>query len=105
VNLKFKKVFGSKRDEVIREWRRLHNKGLNALYFSPNIMWEIKSRRLRWVGNVIRMGERRGTDGGLVGRPEGRRRPRRSRLRWEDNIKMNLYKLVWEHGLDRSSSE
>jgi hypothetical protein len=38
-------IFGSKRDEVTGEWRRLHNEELNDLYTSPNIIWVIKSRR------------------------------------------------------------
>jgi hypothetical protein len=62
-----------KRDEVTGEWRRLHNKELYALYFSPNIIRVIKSRRLRWAGHVARMGQRRGGYRSLVGKPEGRR--------------------------------
>jgi len=46
------KIFGSKRDEIIREWRKLHNKELNDLYSSPNIVRVMKSRRMRWVGHV-----------------------------------------------------
>jgi hypothetical protein len=42
------------------EWRRLHNKDLCALHSSPNIMWVIKSRRLRWAGHAACMGERKG---------------------------------------------
>ena len=42
------------------EWRRLHNKELNDLYSSPNIVRVIKSRRMRWAGHVARMGEERG---------------------------------------------
>jgi hypothetical protein len=52
------RIFGPKRDEVTGEWRRLHHKELYALYFSPNIIRVIKSRRLRWAGHVARMGER-----------------------------------------------
>ena len=53
------RIFGPKRDEVTGEWRKLHNEELNDLYCSPNIFWMIKSRRMRWFGNVVRMGERR----------------------------------------------
>ena len=54
------RIFGPRRDEVTGEWRRLHNKELNDLYSSPNIVRVIKSRRMRWAGNVARMGEERG---------------------------------------------
>jgi hypothetical protein len=66
------RIFGPKRDEVTGEWRRLHNEELNDLYSSPNIIWVIKSRRMRWAGHVVRMREQRGAHGILVGRPEGR---------------------------------
>ena len=55
-----RRIFGPRRDEVTGEWRRLHNEELNDLYSSPNIVWVIKSRRLRWPGHVARMGEERG---------------------------------------------
>jgi len=51
-------IFGHKRDEVGGEWRKLHNEDLNDLYCSPNIIWVIKSRRMRWAGYVTHMGER-----------------------------------------------
>jgi hypothetical protein len=85
-----------KRDEVTGEWRRLHNEELNDLYSSPNIIREIKSRRMRWVGHVARMGEGRGAYRILVGRPEGRRPLGRPRRRWEDDIKMDLQEVGWE---------
>jgi hypothetical protein len=50
-----------------REWRKLHNGELYALYSSLNIIWVIKSRRLRWAGHVARMGEWRGAYRALVG--------------------------------------
>jgi hypothetical protein len=59
-NKALRRIFGPKRDEVTGECRRLHNKELYALYSSPNIIWVIKSRRLRWAGHVACMGERRG---------------------------------------------
>jgi hypothetical protein len=51
-----RRIFGLKRDEVTGEWRQLHNEELNDLYFSPNIVRVIKSRRMRWAGHVARMG-------------------------------------------------
>jgi hypothetical protein len=62
-------IFGPKRQED-RSWRKLHNDELHSLYFSPNIVRVIKSRRMSWVGHVARMGERRGVYRILVGRPE-----------------------------------
>jgi hypothetical protein len=100
-----RKIFGPKRDEVTGEWRRLHKKELYAVYSSPNIIRVMKSRRLRWAGHVARMGERRGAYRALVGRSEGRRPLKRPRLRWEDNIKMDLREVGWGgHGLDQSGS-
>jgi hypothetical protein len=52
-----RRIFGPKRDEVIGEWRQLHNKKFTDLYCSPNIVWVIKSRRLSWAGHVACMGE------------------------------------------------
>jgi hypothetical protein len=53
-----RRIFGPKRDEATGEWRRLRNEELNGLYSSPNIIREIKSRRMRWAGHVARMGAR-----------------------------------------------
>ncbi|KAJ4431753.1 hypothetical protein ANN_20358 [Periplaneta americana] len=58
-NKVLRKIFGAKRDEVTGEWRKLHNTELHALYSSPDIIRNIKSRRLRWAGHVARMGESR----------------------------------------------
>jgi len=68
-----RRTFGSKRDEVIREWRKLHNKELNDLYSPTNIIWVIKSIRMRWAGHVAYMEEWRGAYGVLVGKSEGSR--------------------------------
>ena len=72
-NVVLRRIFGSRRDEVTGEWRRLHNEELNDLYCSPNIVRVIKSRRMRWAGHVARMGEERGAYRVLVGKPEGKR--------------------------------
>ena len=50
------RTFGPKRDEVTGEWKKLHNEELNDLYCSSNIIRVIKSRRMRWVGYVARIG-------------------------------------------------
>jgi hypothetical protein len=58
-NRVLRRIFGSKRDEMTREWRKLHNEELRELYSSPCIIRIIKSRRMRWAGHVARMGEKR----------------------------------------------
>ena len=65
-------VFGSKRVEVTGEWRKLGNEAFNDLYSSPNIVWVIKSRRMRLAGHVASMGKKRGVCRVLVRKPEGK---------------------------------
>jgi len=55
-NRVLRRIFGSRRDEVTGEWRKLHNEELNDLQYSPNIFLVIKSRIMRWAGLVARMG-------------------------------------------------
>jgi hypothetical protein len=78
-----RKIFGSKRDKVTGEWRRLHNEDLYYLQPSPNIIRVIKSRLMRGAGYVARMGERKGAYIVVVGKPEGRRPLGRPRSTWE----------------------
>jgi hypothetical protein len=59
-NRVLRRIVWPKRDEATGKWRRLHNEELNDLYSSPNIIRVIKSKRMRWVGHVARMGEGRG---------------------------------------------
>ena len=82
-NRVLRKIFGSKRDEVTGEWRKLHNVELSDLYSLPNIVRVVKSRRMRWAGHVARMGEGRGVYRVVVGRPEGKIPLESSRHRWE----------------------
>jgi hypothetical protein len=72
---------------------KIHNEELNDLYSSPKIVRTKKSRRIRWAGNVARMGEGRGVYRVLVGKPEGKRPLGRPRRRWEDNITMDLQEV------------
>jgi hypothetical protein len=69
-NRVLRRIFGPKRDEVTGEWRKLHNEELRDLYSSPSIIRIIKSRRMRWVRHVARMGEKRNAYRLLVGEPD-----------------------------------
>jgi hypothetical protein len=57
-NRVLRRIFEPKRDEVTGRWRKLHNEELRNLYSSPSIISMINSRRMRWVGNVARIGRR-----------------------------------------------
>ena len=89
-NRVLRRLFGPKRDEVTGEWRKLHNEELRDLYYLPNIVRVVKSRRMRWAGHVARMGEGIGVYRVLLRKPERKRPLGRLRRRWEDNIKMDL---------------
>jgi hypothetical protein len=85
-----RRIFGPKTDEVTGEWRKLHNEERHILYSSPNIIRQIKSRRMRWAVHVARMGEERNVYRVLMGKPEGKRPLGRPRCRWEDGIRIDL---------------
>jgi len=76
-NMVLRRIFGPRREQVTVEWRRLHNEELNDLYSSPNFVRVIKSRRMRWPGHVVCMGEKRGCIGSCWGN-------RRERANWVD---------------------
>jgi hypothetical protein len=104
-NRVLRRIFGTKKDEVTGDWRRIHNEEFYTLYSLPDVIRVIKLRRLRWVGHVARMWERRGAYRDMVWKPEGRRPLGRLRHKWVGNIKMDLREVHWggggEHGLDR----
>ena len=91
-NRVLRRIFGSKKDGVTGEYRKLYNDELNDLYCSPNIIRVVKSRRMRWVGHVARRvcGRQERCIQGLVDKPKGKRSLGGSRRRWEDNIKLDL---------------
>jgi hypothetical protein len=85
-NRVLKRIFGPKWDEVTAELRKLHSGELRNLYWSPNNIRLINSRRMRSAGHVARMGEGRNVHRVLMGKPEGKRPLERPRRRWEDGI-------------------
>jgi hypothetical protein len=87
------RIFGPKRDEVMGNWRKLHNEELHNLYSSPNIIRMIKSMRMRWAGHVSRMGEKKNAYRILMGNPEGKRPLGKPRHRWVDNIKIDIREI------------
>jgi hypothetical protein len=91
-----RRIFGPKRDEVIRKWRKLHNKGHHDLYSSLNIVLVIKSRIIRWAGHVALMGDGRVVYRVFVRKPEGKRPLGAPRRIWKDNIKIDLQEVSYE---------
>jgi len=75
------------RNKVTGECKTLHNEELYNLHFSPNIIWVIKSRRMRWVAHVACLGKMRGAYRILVGKLEGKRPVGRPKHRLRDKIK------------------
>jgi hypothetical protein len=89
-NRALRRIFGPKREEVTGGWRKLQNEELHNLYSSPSIIRMITSKRMRWEGHVARKGEKRNAYRILVGKPEGKRLVGRPRLRWGNNIEMDV---------------
>jgi hypothetical protein len=94
-NRVLRRIFGPKRDEVTRQWRKLHSGELHNLYSSPDIIRQVKGRRMRWAGHVARMGEGRNMYRILVEKPEGKRPLERPSRRWSDGIKIDLREIGW----------
>jgi hypothetical protein len=94
-NRVLRRIFELKRNEVTREWRKLHNEELHDLYSSPRVIRIIKLSRMRWAGHVARMGEKRNAYRLLLGKPGGKRPLGRPRCTWVDNIRMDLEEVGW----------
>jgi hypothetical protein len=95
-NKVLRKVFGSKRDEVTGEWRKVHNEELHDVYSSPSIITIMKLRRMRFTGHVARMGEKSNAYRLFLGKPAGRRPLGRPRRRWLNNIRIDLVQVGWD---------
>ena len=92
-NKVLRKIFGTKKDEVGWEYRKLHNHELEELYKSPSIVRIIKSRRLRWAGHVARMSEERTARTIFAQKPRSKRPLGRPTRRWKDNVLQDLEEI------------
>jgi hypothetical protein len=92
------KIFGSKWKEVTGEWKRLHNEELYALYPSLNIIRVIRSRRIRWVGHVARMGASKSAHMVLVKRSDEKEH---LTDRSTDCIILKWIFMKWDRGKNR----
>jgi hypothetical protein len=92
-----------KRDDVTGEWKKLHSEELHNVHSSPDIIRQIKSRRMGWAGHVARMGEKRKVYKVLVGKPEGKR-PLGRHVHGRMGSKWLLGRLVGGCGLDSTGS-
>jgi hypothetical protein len=80
-------------------WRKLHNEELHNLYSSPSIVRMIKSRKIRWTGQIARSSEKMNAFNVLVGTPEGKRPLRRPCCKWVNNFKIDITEIEWD-GMD-----
>jgi hypothetical protein len=87
-----RKIFGSKKYEMVEGRRKLLNEERRNLYSSPRtrIIRMINPRRMRWAGHIGRVGEKRNAYRILVAEPEGKRPLGRPRFWWDYNFKMDL---------------
>jgi hypothetical protein len=98
-NRVLRRIYVPKRDEVTGGWRKLHNNKLHDLYHLPSIIRIVSYGRMRWVGHVAEMGEKRPAYRLLAGKLEGKRQLGRPRSMWVDNIQLDMAKIGWS-GVD-----
>ena len=67
--------------KVTGDWKKLHSDELHDLYYPPYIIWVVKSKRIKWVEQVARRGQKKNSNRFLVGKPEGKRS--RAKCRWD----------------------
>jgi hypothetical protein len=84
------RLFGLKKGEETGGWRTLYDEELHNWCSSPSIIRIITSRRMRWADHVAHTGEKKSAYRILVKKPEVKRQTRKTRCRWEENIKMDL---------------
>jgi hypothetical protein len=89
-----RRIFGPKRDEVTGEWRKLHNRELHNLHSSPDIIREIKSRRMRWAGHMARIGEGRNVYRILVGKQKEKDHLKDQGVDGRMGLKLTLWRFV-----------
>jgi hypothetical protein len=94
-NRVLRRILGPKRDEITGDWRKLHSGELHNLYSSPDIIGQIKSRRMRWAGHVARIREGRNVYRVLVGKPEGKNHLKDQGVDGRMGLKRTLGRLVW----------
>jgi hypothetical protein len=99
-----RRIFGPTRDEVTGEWRKFHNGELHNLCTSPDIIRQIKPRRMRWAGHVACMGEGRNMYRVLVGKPEGKSHLEDKGVDGRMGSKWILGRLVGGCGVDSPGS-
>jgi hypothetical protein len=93
-NRVLRRILGPKRDEVMGEWRKLFSGELHNLYSLPDIISQMKSRRMRWAGHVARMGEGSNMYRVLMGKPEGKKTTWKTKA-CEDGMKMDVREVGW----------
>jgi hypothetical protein len=87
-NRVLRRIFEPKRDEVTREWRKLYNEELHNLYSSPDIIGQVRSRRMRWAGHVARFGRGEKSAQGFGGKARRKETTWKTKAwvgRWDQN--------------------